>query len=102
MSLDDEILKIVYYNAGDVYGLSYSNGYKFSTYDVDQDGSSSRNCAVLDHGGWWYKWCVHANLNGEYVTPGTKRSGRAEGGMIYRSFKGEQSLRVSKMMFRSV
>ena len=100
MSLDNEILEFVYYNTGD--SLSYHNGHKFSTYDVDQDGTSI-NCAVVDHGGWWYNTCAYANLNGEYVTPGTRRShGVARGGMTYHLFKDTQSLRVSKMMFRSV
>ena len=100
MSLDDEILKFVYYNTGDSHGLSYNNGYKFTTYDVDQDGTSSMNCAVDRHGGWWYNNCVYANLNGKYVTPGTITSDHS--GMIYYSFKRTQSLQVSKMMFRSV
>ena len=101
MSLDDEILEFVYYNTGDGNdGLSYHNGQMFSTYDVDQDGLRSMHCAVHRHGGWWYKSCVFANLNGKYLTPGEKTPLRK--GMVYYSFKGDQSLRVSKMMFRSV
>jgi hypothetical protein len=64
---------------------------------MDRDGN---NCAVLDRGGWWYDNCATANLNGEYVTPGTYRPFRDVGGMIYYSFKNEESLKVSKMMFR--
>jgi hypothetical protein len=85
--------------AGDGEGLSYNNNCKFSTYDRDV---STNNCAVKDRGGWWFSNCAYANLNGEYVTPGTKRSVRAEGGMTYRSFKGTDSLKISKMMFRLV
>ena len=92
--------KFVYYNTGDDEGLSYNNGYKFTTYDVDPDDHSSMNCAVDRHGGWWYNSCSWVNLNGEYVTPGTKTPDYS--GMIYHSFKRRQSLRVSKMMFRSV
>ncbi|XP_060574482.1 angiopoietin-related protein 1-like [Ruditapes philippinarum] len=88
--------------AGDSHGLSYHKGKHFSTFDIDRDGASRRNCAIDDYGGWWYDNCAWANLNGEYVTPGTQRPGRHEGGMIYYSFKGRESLKVSKMMFRRV
>ncbi len=54
----------VYYtlNVGGFYGhandaLSAHNGYRFSTYDNDQDGWPG-NCAVYSPGGWWY-----VNLN---------------------------------------
>ncbi|XP_053387987.1 fibrinogen C domain-containing protein 1-B-like isoform X2 [Mercenaria mercenaria] len=88
--------------AGDSHGLSYNNGHHFSTYDADRDGISSKHCAVKDHGGWWYAKCAFANLNGEYVTPGTKRPGNAERGMIYTSFQFLKSLKAVKMMFRRV
>ncbi|XP_060576204.1 angiopoietin-related protein 2-like [Ruditapes philippinarum] len=87
--------------AGDGFGLSYHNGRKFSTFDMDRDGVGI-NCAIEDHGGWWYNFCAHANLNGEYVTPGSIRPGRSEGGMTYSAFKGTESLKVSKMMFRRI
>ncbi|XP_060577785.1 microfibril-associated glycoprotein 4-like, partial [Ruditapes philippinarum] len=87
--------------AGDDFGLSYHNGKNFSTFDMDRDGSSI-NCAIDDHGGWWYNYCALANLNGEYVTPGTQRPVESQGGMIYYSFKHYESLKVSKMMFRRV
>ncbi|XP_053390846.1 fibrinogen-like protein A [Mercenaria mercenaria] len=87
--------------AGDRHGLSYNNGYHFSTYDADRD-SYSGNCAVGRHGGWWYNHCVYANLNGEYVTPGTSRPGTARGGMVYYSFQQDISLKAVKMMFRRV
>jgi hypothetical protein len=68
---------------------------------MDRDGSG-RNCAIYAHGGWWYNDCAYANLNGEYVTPGTRRPVKPAGGMVYGSFKGQESLKVSKMMFRRV
>ncbi|XP_053387889.1 fibrinogen C domain-containing protein 1-like isoform X2 [Mercenaria mercenaria] len=89
--------------AGDSQGLSYNNGHHFSTYDVDRD-ANSQNCAVSRHAGWWYKSCSYVNLNGEYVTPGTKRTNGELGGMVYNGgiFQHTRSLKVVKMMFRQV
>ncbi|XP_069114199.1 ficolin-1-like [Argopecten irradians] len=39
---------------------------RFSTYDQDNDRAHI-HCAVQRHGGWWYKWCYRANLNGRYM-----------------------------------
>jgi len=47
--------------AGDA--LDYHNNSPFSTYDRDHDGNVA-NCAQRYHGGWWYKSCHAANLNG--------------------------------------
>ncbi|XP_053387230.1 fibropellin-1-like [Mercenaria mercenaria] len=88
--------------AGDGFGLSYNNREQFSTYDVDRDSFPSGSCAVLRHGGWWYTYCVYANLNGDYVTPGTDRSGDTWRGMVYYDFQGHLSLKAVKMMFRRV
>jgi ficolin len=33
------------------------NGMKFSTYDQDNDLSSSGNCASSHGGGWWHNFC---------------------------------------------
>ncbi|XP_062578876.1 ryncolin-1-like [Saccostrea cucullata] len=49
--------------AGDSF--SYHNGMYFSTYDNDNDVSSS-NCGQVRHGAWWYRSCHKSNLNGEY------------------------------------
>ena len=71
------------YTIGDNQGLSFHNGYGFVTYDRDQ-----YNCAHRDRGGWWYYSCAYANLNGEYVIPGTVSSHNSgEGGITYRDFQ---------------
>ena len=50
--------------AGD--SMAYHNCLKFSTYDNDNDLDMD-NCAEDWKGGWWYKDCYEANLNGKYV-----------------------------------
>lgn len=46
--------------------LSYNNNMMFSTYDRDNDKSSTSICAKNELGGWWYKACTSSNLNGAY------------------------------------
>ena len=57
------------------YFTSYNNKQEFSTYDKDNDGSSSYNCArSYNFGGWWYNGngntCTstqaYTNLNGPF------------------------------------
>ncbi|XP_060088458.1 tenascin-N [Heteronotia binoei] len=50
-------------SAGDA--MTYHNERKFTTWDRDNDIAIS-NCAITHHGGWWYKNCHLANLNGKY------------------------------------
>ena len=45
-----------------------NNKNEFTTYDNDNDKSTSENCAKTYNGAWWYSDCSHeeVNLNGEY------------------------------------
>ena len=47
-------------------GMAYHNGQSFSTYDQDND-ANGHNCAIIYGGGWWYKSCHEANLNGPHT-----------------------------------
>ena len=52
------------YAAGDSF--TYHAGHAFSTKDRDNDMYSG-HCAQTRKGGWWYKYCMHSNLNGQYL-----------------------------------
>ena len=41
--------------------MAYNNGHPFSTYDRDNDRSSS-NCALSRQGGWWFRSCSNTVL----------------------------------------
>jgi len=65
-------------DAGD--SLNYWNpphtalGMKFSTFDKDNDFTTSSNCASSAGGGWWWNWCSMSGLNaqnGSYNSWGT-------------------------------
>lgn len=43
----------------------YHDGMFFSTYDNDND-YADYNCGLRWRGGWWYRGCHRANLNGDY------------------------------------
>ncbi|XP_059139197.1 fibrinogen C domain-containing protein 1-like [Physella acuta] len=47
-------------NVGD--DLSYQNGMNFST----TDSSSATSCTMFYRGGWWYNYCHHTYLTGEW------------------------------------
>ena len=69
--------------------LSYHHGQPFSTRDQDNDASSSRNCAEVFQGAWWYKDCYQSNLNGLNLGKGSSDSKGIKwgGGMVLKSTK---------------
>jgi len=55
----------------DPFAIAGHNSMKFTTYDNDNDGWYSGNCAAQHGkangtGGWWYSACWHINLNIKY------------------------------------
>ncbi|XP_045177006.1 fibrinogen C domain-containing protein 1-B-like [Mercenaria mercenaria] len=83
-------------NAGDsLIRDGRGNGMKFSTYDRDNDFHSD-NCAVKYHGAWWYKECLHSNLNGDYGTESAK-------GPVWSSWKGyDVPMKMTEMKIRRI
>ena len=78
--------------AGD--SLDTHKGSKFSTQDVDND-FSTRNCAVVHHGAWWFKDCARSHLNGEYLGGHHKQS---RDGVFWTSYKGKDySYKIAEM-----
>ncbi|XP_072029102.1 angiopoietin-related protein 7-like [Amphiura filiformis] len=82
-------------NAGD--SLGWHNNMQFTTYDRDNDGHTSIQCAEFRKGAWWYNACAYSNLNGQYLGP-TANNNKL--GMTWRNWKSLQSLKTSRMMLR--
>ncbi|XP_071947349.1 microfibril-associated glycoprotein 4-like [Antedon mediterranea] len=78
--------------------LSYHKNQKFTTYDRDNDISSSANCAVLHSGGWWFRACDECNLNGKYYQTDRYTSLRDDG----IEWKGGSSASSSGRIFYSL
>ena len=70
--------------------MFFSNGSKFTTFDTDNDECVDVNCAVTNHGGWWYKYCTNIRLNGNY----------SDQTFDNWNFEGGANVKSSKMMFR--
>uniref|UniRef100_G3P5I9 Tenascin XB n=1 Tax=Gasterosteus aculeatus aculeatus TaxID=481459 RepID=G3P5I9_GASAC len=78
--------------AGD--SLSYHNQRIFSTKDRDLAPFLTR-CAMSYRGGWWYKNCHEANLNGAYGTD------RNQQGVIWTAWRGTKfSVPFTEMKMR--
>ncbi|XP_034560964.1 tenascin-like [Notolabrus celidotus] len=78
--------------AGD--SLTYHNNRLFSTKDRDPTPFITR-CAMSYRGGWWYKNCHEANLNGLYGIDVKHQ------GIIWTSWKGkEHSIQFTEMKMR--
>ena len=45
--------------------FNYQTGWPFSTFDRDNDGTST-HCASAHRAGWWFSECYKLNLNGVY------------------------------------
>ena len=58
--------------------LAYNNGARFSTYD-----SGNTHCAYTRQGGWWYKSCTTANLNGPHVRPNLPGVHKTKGRLVW-------------------
>uniref|UniRef100_A0A3B1KJ83 Tenascin XB n=1 Tax=Astyanax mexicanus TaxID=7994 RepID=A0A3B1KJ83_ASTMX len=80
--------------AGD--SMSYHNGCPFSTKDKDPNPLSI-HCAKAYMGGWWYKNCYKANLNGLYSTFSQNQ------GVVWIDWKGKDvSIPFTEMKLRPV
>ena len=75
--------------AGD--SLAYHNNMTFTTKDRDNDWKRNSNCAVNFTGAWWYKNCLHSNLNGQYL--GDKNDLR---GARWHHFRDSLSLKFTE------
>jgi len=84
-------------DAGDSF--TRQKGMKFSTKDQDNDVDSTRDCAKIFKGAWWYKDCRDSNLNGLYLR-GDHPKQWAQG-VNWDSFRGEYySLKKADMKIR--
>jgi len=62
---DNYQLKVAGYSGNAGYdAMAYHNDRMFTTYDRDNDQSSSRNCAVFRCSGFWYSDCALCSVNG--------------------------------------
>jgi len=43
--------------------LRYHNGARFTTYDRDNDGNATHNCAAATGGGFWWHRCLYCGVN---------------------------------------
>ena len=81
--------------------LRTHDGESFSTYDADHDSHTSKNCAALFKGGWWYRQCHDSNLNGVYYNNGVMADPAIPDGIIWEDVTGDHSsLKTNVMAIR--
>ncbi|OPL33027.1 hypothetical protein AM593_09942, partial [Mytilus galloprovincialis] len=77
--------------------LDYSSNRRFTRLDRDNVDAKD-NCARRHPGAWWYKDCMHSNLNGHYYI---KTPVGGWNGIIWYHWKGaNHSLKATAMMIR--
>lgn len=84
--------------------LSVHNGLLFSTIDQDNDLHVSKHCSQTNAngGGWWYKKCGMAFLNGHYV-PSVPSVPSSEVGMSWIDWKNSiHRLKQTTMKIRTL
>jgi len=80
-------------------GMFFHSGAPFSTYDRDNDGFESINCAKAKQSGWWYTKCAKVHLNGRYYLH-NKNVARGKG-IFWTPFNGrDTSLKFVEMKVR--
>ncbi|XP_071517291.1 angiopoietin-related protein 7-like [Panulirus ornatus] len=61
------------YNANSMIDncITPQNNRLFSTFDVDNDGTTSKNCAQVKKGGWWYSSCSAMDPTVQHAADGS-------------------------------
>ncbi|PIK52866.1 hypothetical protein BSL78_10216 [Apostichopus japonicus] len=80
---------------------------QFSTHDRDNDGFENKDCASIQHGGWWYGQCCTANLNSDYnvdlITPDSRKCCGGVTSVCWRHLSGpDHNLKYTEMKIRPV
>lgn len=98
-SIDDELssykLSVNWSNGTANDSLAYHNGMRFSTFDKDNDDAADKHCSKDNAGGWWYRNCRHANLNGRWGLDD-------DAGVIWESLSKIKSVSFTEMKIRHV
>jgi ficolin len=95
---DEYRLSVSGYNGNCADSFINHNGWKFTTFDNDNDGRGSGNCAVDYNGAWWYRACHVCNLNGLYLGGSHTEYGK---GITWSTCWGQEySLKRSVMKIR--
>jgi len=74
--------------------LKYHNGAAFSTIDQDQDQLGGNCAQKYGGGGWWYRACYHASLNGRIEEGGV---GGAKAATWFSFRVKESTMKIRKL-----